>query len=181
MFYKFKTTAIASLSVAAIAMISSLASSAVEGTFKNSSYEVCFTPAQDCTGLIVKTIQSAKKNILVQAYSFTSAPIAKALVDAKKQGIEVKVILDKSQFSEKYSSSRFLINSNIPVWNDDSVAIAHNKVMIIDDSTVITGSFNFTKAAQARNAENLMVIQDKELAEKYKNNWLQRMSVSKKY
>lgn len=177
---KCKMTKIAFFSVAAVSMITPLLSPAAEGTFKNSSYEVCFTPAQDCTSLIVNTIHSAKKTVWVQAYSFTSAPIAKALVDAKKQGVEVKVILDKSQFSEKYSSSKFLIDSNIPVWNDDSVAIAHNKVMIIDDTTVITGSFNFTKAAQARNAENLIVIHDKDLAEQYKNNWLQRMSVSKK-
>lgn len=159
-----------------------LVSNAFEtNTFKSTPYQVCFTPAQNCTELIVNTIDAAKKTILVQAYSFTSAPIAKALVDASKRGVNVKVILDKSQFSsEKYSSSKFLMDSNIPVWNDSTVAIAHNKVMILDDNTVITGSFNFTKAAQARNAENLLVIHDENLASKYKNNWLQRLAVSKK-
>lgn len=146
--------------------------------FKNASYDVCFTPSQDCTNLIVKTISAAKKSIFVQAYSFTSAPIAKALVEAKKKGIEVKVILDKSQFSDQYSSAKFLKNSQIPVWNDNSVSIAHNKVMILDDQTVITGSFNFTKAAQFRNAENVLVITDANLAEKYKKNWFKRLAVS---
>jgi phosphatidylserine/phosphatidylglycerophosphate/cardiolipin synthase-like enzyme len=54
------------------------------------------------------------------------------------------VILDKSQWTEKYSGATYLANHKIPVLIDDKHAIAHNKVMIIDDNTVITGSFNFT-------------------------------------
>lgn len=149
-------------------------------SFKNTKYDVCFTPGENCTNLIVSAIDSAKKELLIQAYSFTSAPIAKAVVEAKKRGINVRVILDKSQFSEKYSAAKFLEHENIPVWNDHTVAIAHNKVMIIDDNIVITGSFNFTKAAQAKNAENLLIIYDKDFAEKYKNNWYNRLKVSEK-
>ncbi|MEO5334055.1 MAG: phospholipase D-like domain-containing protein [Magnetococcus sp. YQC-5] len=58
--------------------------------------EVCFTPGSDCTSVIVKAIREAKTAIRVQAYSFTSAPIAKGLIDAKRRKIDVKVILDKS-------------------------------------------------------------------------------------
>ena len=99
--------------------------------------------------------------ILVQAYSLTSAPIAKALLDAHKRGVQVQVILDKSQRTEKYSSADFLANQGVPTMIDASHAIAHNKVMIIDSETVITGSFNFTKAAQEKNAENVLIIPDK--------------------
>jgi phosphatidylserine/phosphatidylglycerophosphate/cardiolipin synthase-like enzyme len=148
--------------------------------FKNSTYEICFTPGQNCTNLIIKNMDKAKKSLLVQAYSFTSAPIAKAIIDAKKRGVDVKVILDKSQFSQKYSSSKFLINQDIQIWKDDKVAIAHNKVMIIDDMITITGSFNFTKAAQERNAENVLIIEDSTLAKKYKDNWFNRQKVSTK-
>ena len=130
--------------------------------------------------MIVDTIATAKKTLLVQAYSFTSAPIAKAVVDAKKRGIDVKVILDKSQFSQKYSSSKFLMSQNIPVWDDSKVAIAHNKVMVIDSKTVITGSFNFTKSAQNKNAENVIVISDSTLAKKYSENWNNRLNKSEK-
>jgi phosphatidylserine/phosphatidylglycerophosphate/cardiolipin synthase-like enzyme len=145
---------------------------------RNAPYEVCFTPGEDCQDLIVSQLEKAKKSIFVQAYSFTSAPIAKAIVDAAKRGVEVEAILDKSQFSVKYSSSRFLLNHKIMVWKDDKVAIAHNKVIIIDKQTVITGSFNFTKAAQEKNAENLIVIEDKDLAKKYITNWEERRLVS---
>jgi phosphatidylserine/phosphatidylglycerophosphate/cardiolipin synthase-like enzyme len=136
-----------------------------------SSPEVCFTPGSDCTGVIVREIGTAKKSVRVQAYSFTSAPIAKALVDASKRGVKVEVILDRSNRTERYSGLTFLLHANIPTSIDAKHAIAHNKIIIIDDETVITGSFNFTKAAQAHNAENLLVIRDPVLAAKYVANW----------
>jgi phosphatidylserine/phosphatidylglycerophosphate/cardiolipin synthase-like enzyme len=80
----------------------------------------------------------------VQAYSFTSALIAKALVDAHKRGVRVQVILDKSQRTEQYSSADFLANQRVPTTIDANHAISHNKVMVIDGEIVITGSFNFT-------------------------------------
>lgn len=139
---------------------------------------VCFTPGGACTQQIVDNINSANQSILVQAYSFTSQPIAQALLNAKRRGIDVKVILDKSQRKQKYSSSHFFTNNKIPVWIDTKPAIAHNKVMIIDDHIVITGSFNFTKAAQEKNAENLLIINDLELAKLYRKNWSSRQQLS---
>ena len=123
-------------------------------------------------------MDKAKKSLLIQAYSFTSVPIAKAMIDAKKRGVDVKVILDKSQFLQKYSSAKFLMNQEIPIWKEDKVAIAHNKIMIIDDMITITGSFNFTKAAQERNAENVLIIEDPLLTKKYTENWFHRQKVS---
>jgi phosphatidylserine/phosphatidylglycerophosphate/cardiolipin synthase-like enzyme len=142
------------------------------------NYQVCFTPGGECTQDIVNAIADAKKQILVQAYSFTSAPIARALVDAHKRGVDIKIILDKSQKTERYSSSRFLTNEGIPTWIDYRVAIAHNKVMVIDDATVVTGSFNFTSAAQNKNAENLLILQDPNLAKSYTKNWYSRLAQS---
>lgn len=143
------------------------------------AWTVCFTPGEDCTGVIVGELANAKREIEVQAYSFTSAPIAKALVDAKARGVDVRVILDKSQNTERYSSATFLANAGIPVWIDDKVAIAHNKVMIIDRETVVTGSFNFTRSAQERNAENLLILRDAKLAGLYERNWQSRQAVSR--
>jgi phosphatidylserine/phosphatidylglycerophosphate/cardiolipin synthase-like enzyme len=134
-------------------------------------WEVYFSPQGGCTDAIVKELNKAKSTVLVQAYTFTSAPIAKALLNAHKRGVKVEVILDKSQRTQKYSSATFLYNVGIPVKIDARHAIAHNKVMIIDEETVITGSFNFTKAAEMNNAENLLVIYDKKLAERYIKNW----------
>jgi phospholipase D len=157
----------------------SFAGNIYEGQFStNTPYEVCFTPGGDCTDLAVSNIDKARSSILVQAYSFTSAPIAKALVNAKNRGIDVKVILDKSDFAKRYTIATYLKNNNIPVWNDYQPAIAHNKVIIIDDDILLTGSFNFTKAAQQRNAENLLVIDSPQLADLYTKNWQKRMQAS---
>lgn len=140
--------------------------------------QVCFTPGENCTAEITDVIDAAKKSIFVQAYSFTSTSIAEHLIAAKHRGVIVNVILDKSQKSQRYSASHVLINQHIPCWIDYKPAIAHNKIMIIDKTEVITGSFNFTKAAQSRNAENLLIIRDPTLAKIYMQNWQRRKAVS---
>jgi phosphatidylserine/phosphatidylglycerophosphate/cardiolipin synthase-like enzyme len=72
---------------------------------------------------------------------------------------------------DKYSAADFLLHADIPTRIDAAHAIAHNEIMIIDGETVITGSFNFTKAAEEKSAENVLIIKDKELAGKYTDNW----------
>lgn len=143
--------------------------------------EISFSPSGGCTEAVAKEIDAAKGGILVQAYSFTSAPIAKALVDAHKRGINVQVILDKSQRTAKYSSADFVQHAGIPAFIDAKHAIAHNKIMVIDGATVITGSFNFTKSAEENNAENLLVIRDKTIADRYTANWNDHLKHSEKY
>jgi phosphatidylserine/phosphatidylglycerophosphate/cardiolipin synthase-like enzyme len=143
--------------------------------------EVYFSPKGGCADAIVREINSAKSNIYMQAYSFTSLPIAKALVAANNRDVLVKVVLDKSQRTEKYSSADFLAHEHVMVFIDAKHAIAHNKIMIIDRHTVITGSFNFTKEAEEHNAENLLIIHDKAMAEKYFANWVQHFNHSEVY
>ncbi|MBA4423270.1 MAG: phospholipase D family protein [Syntrophus sp. (in: bacteria)] len=133
--------------------------------------EVYFSPRNGATAAIVREIDRARSEIRVQAYSFTSAPIAQALLKAHTRGIKVEVILDKSQKTGKYSSSTFLMNARIPTYIDAEHAIAHNKIILIDRSVVITGSFNFTKAAEEKNAENLLIIRSAELVKPYLDNW----------
>jgi phosphatidylserine/phosphatidylglycerophosphate/cardiolipin synthase-like enzyme len=102
-------------------------------------------------------------------------------VDAKKRGVRVEAILDRSQRSEKYTSATFLANNQILTYIDSQHAIAHHKVMIVDKQVVITGSFNFTKAAEERNAENLLIIASREMARYYLGNWLVHRKHSEPY
>lgn len=143
--------------------------------------QVFFSPKGGCTEAVVENLNQAKSNILVQAYSFTSAPIAKALVEAHRRGINVQVILDKSQQSQRYSSADFVRNAGIATFIDARHAIAHNKVMIIDNYVVLTGSFNFTKAAEESNAENLLVLHDVDTAGRYLTNWQAHLKHSAVY
>jgi phosphatidylserine/phosphatidylglycerophosphate/cardiolipin synthase-like enzyme len=144
-------------------------------------WQVFFSPRGGCTDAVVDVLDRATNSVLVQAYSFTSTPIARAIVDAQRRHVQVAVILDKSQRSERYSSADFLRNSGVATFIDATHAIAHNKVMVIDGATVITGSFNFTKAAEENNAENLLIINDPVLAAKYAVNWKTHLSHSAKY
>lgn len=134
--------------------------------------DVFFSPTGGATDAIVRELHSAKSEILVQAYSFTSKPIAKALLDAKKRGLKVVVVLDKSQRREKYTSADFVAHAGIPTFIDDKHAIAHNKILIIDRLTLITGSFNLTNAAEEKNAENLLVLKgNRALVDRYLRNF----------
>jgi len=135
------------------------------------TWEVYFSPRGECTSAIIKELEKANNSVLVQAYSFTSAPIAEALLNAFNRGVKVEVILDKRGKTERSSKTTFFIGKGIPVMIDDKHAKAHNKVMVIDRETVITGSFNLTEAAEKNNAENLLIIHDRKLAEKYVKNW----------
>lgn len=119
---------------------------------------VCFTPGEKCTEQIISTIDQSKKSILVQAYTFTSKPITESLIKAKNWGVDVRVILDKTQIHSKYSVINELFKQEIPIWIDLKPAISHNKIIIIDNQKIITGSFNFTSAVESRNAENLLII-----------------------
>ncbi len=143
--------------------------------------EVYFSPMGGCTDAVVREIANAKRSIRVMAYSFTSTPIARALVEAHDRGVDVQVILDKSQETERYTGADFLVHAGIPTMIDDRHAIAHNKVIIIDDLTVITGSFNFTKAAEEKNVENLLVLDGQDLARRYVEQWAMHLVHSRAY
>jgi len=93
------------------------------------------------------------------------------LIDAHKRGVKILAVLDKSNETQKYSAATFLVNVGVQTLIDDQHPIAHNKVIVIDSATIITGSFNFTKAAEEKNAENLLVIKEApELVKAYEAN-----------
>lgn len=142
---------------------------------------VYFSPTGGCAAAVCAELNAATGSVLVQAYSFTSKEIARALVDAHKRGVDVRAILDKSNVSAKYSSADFLAHEGIPTLIDAQHAIAHNKVMVVDGQTVITGSFNFTTAAEEHNAENLLILRSPELARKYADNWREHAAHSTPY
>lgn len=143
--------------------------------------KVFFSPRGGSTEAIVNNIEKAEQSIFVQAYSFTSVPIAQALVKAHNRGVKVQIILDDSQQSEKYTSATFCSHAGIPTYIDSKHGIAHNKIIIIDESTVITGSFNFSKAAEESNAENLVVIRNATIASQYRDNWEHHFEHTVKY
>jgi phosphatidylserine/phosphatidylglycerophosphate/cardiolipin synthase-like enzyme len=132
---------------------------------------VYFAPSANVAASIVKVIDASEHEVLVQAYGFTHNAIAQALVRAHRRGVTVRVLLDKkSQSANRYVIDLFA-EADIEVREDGNHAIAHNKVMVIDQSIVITGSFNFTNSAVTRNAENFLVLRSADLADQYRVQW----------
>lgn len=139
--------------------------------------QVAFPPWDNAEKMLVAAIDAARSQVLVQAYSFTSRPIARALIAAHRRGVDVRVTADREQtFSGDNSRIPELAEAGIRVMLEVRYQSAHNKVMVIDAAgalpAVVTGSYNWTFAAQNRNAENLMIIRSHpELAAAYAQNW----------
>ena len=153
-----------------------LASAAVElpaaGTM-----EVLFTPWDDAEGALLREINAAKKQLRVQAYLVTSRNITRALTAAHERGVKVEVLADR-EMVVKGSNSLVpqLHAAGIPVRLETRYAAAHNKILLIDAEgdtpVVITGSYNFSFSAQARNAENVLILRgNRALARAYLDNW----------
>lgn len=131
---------------------------------------VGFSPSNDLGALqiVLSAIDGAKRNIDVAAYSFTSKPVATALIAAGKRGVSVRVVADEKANNDRYTAVTFLTNQGVPVRLNSQYAIMHNKFMVVDGDTVQTGSFNYTASAAKRNAENALLVQGSpELAKTY--------------
>lgn len=131
--------------------------------------EVGFSPGLTAEQVILLAIKEATKSIDIAAYSFTSKPIALAIINAQDRGISVRVIADKkSNSSNKHTAITYLINHHIHVKLNNKYTIMHNKFMIVDKFSVETGSFNYTKSAVFNNAENVIYLRNRpDIAEKY--------------
>jgi len=139
--------------------------------------QLAFTPWDNAEAMIVAAIRGAKQQILVQAFSFTSRALAYALIAARRRGVEVQVMADREQtFSGEASRIPDLVKAGIPVALEVRYQSAHNKVMVMDagtaDAAVITGSYNWTYAAQSKNAENVLILRDNpDIVNAYAANW----------
>lgn len=139
--------------------------------------EYAFTPGDDAAGLIVRTIDAARSQVLVQAFSFTHREIAYALIRAHRRGLDVQIIADQEQTNAIESAAmQSVLAAGLSVFMDADHAAAHNKVIVIDQNAkqpaLITGSFNFTFAAQYRNAENVLVLRgNPDLTRVFFANW----------
>ncbi len=145
------------------------------------SMKVYFSPKGGAEEAIVEAIENAQSEILVQAYSLTSQPIVDALIKVHQDNVNVRLILDRrAETGEKEKNAlRQLNTEKIYVKIDTVVGLAHKKVMIIDSIITITGSFNYSKSAEEKNRENLIVIRDRTIAMDYLDHWNMRDSASR--
>lgn len=143
--------------------------------------EVAFSPDGGAESLVLKVIDSAKREIRLQAYSFTSATVVKSLIQARRRGVDVKVVVDRRHNLDEDRSGRAraalsaIANAGVGTRTIDAYAIHHDKVVIVDGLHVQTGSFNFSGAAASRNSENVLVVwNEPRLARAYLAHWTNR-------
>ncbi|MGH8729678.1 MAG: phospholipase D family protein [Burkholderiales bacterium] len=183
------TRLLALLLLASICAAAALAFDARTGKYLPAVGEiaVAFTPGDEADDLVTGAIANAKEQVLVQAFSFTHRDIANALIRAQRRGVEVVVIADPEQ-DDKIETSLIsdLVAAKIPVLMDHEHVSAHNKIVVIDagdpECAVVTGSYNFTHAAQFKNAENLLVLKSNpQVCEAYDKNWKRHRAHSRTY
>ena len=166
----------------AAALLAVMAAVPVEGA----EIRVCFAPplagSCDPVATILSAINRARTTIRIQMYSLTLHEIASALVRAKRRGVDVRLIVDHGQLHQDRNDSlrvAALAAAGVPVLVDTVPGLMHNKIMVIDGETVITGSFNYTWGAEHLNAENLLMVHDPALAAEYLRDWDQRAAQSR--
>ncbi|WP_156226405.1 phospholipase D family protein [Herbaspirillum chlorophenolicum] len=136
--------------------------------------ESAFSPEAGGEELVLKVIGSARKELLLAAYSFSSLKIATALVSAEKRGVDVRMVVDDKRNRGKSSIAAlsFLANAGIPVRTNSAYALHHDKYIVVDSRHVQNGSFNYTAGAAEANSENVLVIwNDAELAASFAKHW----------
>jgi phosphatidylserine/phosphatidylglycerophosphate/cardiolipin synthase-like enzyme len=140
--------------------------------------EYAFSPREGAENLVVKVIRSSRHDIRMLAYALTSVPVVGALIEAKKRGVDVEVVVDYKEniradrSGKAHAALSALVNAGIPVRTIDAYAIHHDKSLTVDGATVQTGSFNYTQAASKSNSENVIVLwNNPQLARGYLAHW----------
>jgi len=123
-----------------------------------------FCPEDNCKNHLIDKLRDAKESIYFMTFSFTDEDIADAILF---KNVEVKGIFETLQAGSKYSQFKRLKDFGLDVKKDKNKKSMHHKVFIIDNETVITGSFNPTGSGNFRNDENILIIENKEIADKF--------------
>ncbi|MBQ0600839.1 phospholipase D family protein [Klebsiella oxytoca] len=149
-----------------------------------SSIAIGFSPEGSAQKAILDLIGSAQKEIRLSAYSFTSPEVVKALTQAKRRGVDVKLVVDYKGNTGKLSvaAMNLIVNAGIPIRTIQKYAIHHDKFIVVDRVSVETGSFNYSRSANLRNSENVIVLYNMpQVATQYLNHWTSRWNDGKEW
>jgi phosphatidylserine/phosphatidylglycerophosphate/cardiolipin synthase-like enzyme len=144
--------------------------------------EVFFSPDAEADRAIASAMADARERVWIAGYYFTSSTIAKALGQARARGLDVRVVLDRSQATLKYSSATYFHNHGVPLWINARYPVMHHKFVVMDADTVGFGSMNFTRAGAQRNAENFNLFRRwPQLTATYAQEFLRLQKESERY
>ena len=153
--------------IAALAVVTLVGAAAVSRS-EQPEIQVFFSRVDQPRDAISQALGGASATVHIAMYYFTDRGLADAIIRARQRGVLVYVYLDRSQVQQQYSQARYLVAGGVPVRISSNRAIMHNKFAVVDGSTVLTGSYNWTAAADQKNDENLVVIHRADIAVRYK-------------
>lgn len=148
--------------------------------------KVGFSPGETAKILVINVIKNALNSIDLAAYSFTNDEIAFNLIKSKKRGIKIRIVIDKKMNEKEYTAVTYLVNHKINLKLDGKYVIMHNKFILVDKTSIQTGSFNYTKSAVSRNAENVIYLKEiifvaKKYKEEFEKLWQESAIFNSKY
>jgi len=158
---------ISATTLTSVQQVSVTQTTTVAGQGQSGLVEYCFSPGGNCASVIIRYINQAQVSIHVLIYSFTLNDVRDALIQAKNRGVDVKVVMDNQQSGLQGSEYGNLKNASVDIRLDKRSASMHDKVALIDGHIIITGSFNWSQAANEDNRENLLVIDNPTWATAY--------------
>ena len=130
--------------------------------------DTMFFPNEDNVFKLCDYISKAKKDLRICVFNFTNNDLSKAVLNAHKRGVRVKIISDDECMKNKGNDVQFLVDNGIPARTDDAERFhMHNKFVIVDNKFLVTGSFNWTVQAGTSNQENLLVVDNEYFMQKY--------------
>lgn len=132
---------------------------------------VWFSPQGGALDAVIAAVDGAQTSVALEAFHFSNKRLAKALIRAKDRGVAVRTVLDKENREKANSKAGLIADAGIPVRIDHQHRTAHNKMIVIDDRTVVTGSLNFDGHADRENAENTLILTSKTLSEQYRRDF----------
>lgn len=150
--------------------------------------EIAFSPEAGSEALVLKVIASAHQSVRLAGYSFTSPAIVKSLMEAKRRGVDVKILVDDkgNRGQASLAAMNLIAGADIPIRVISTYAIHHDKYIVVDGRHTETGSFNFSQAAAKSNSENVLVVWDNPgVANRYlahwESRWRQGIEIDKAY
>ena len=136
-------------------------------TIDGTPIQVLFAPEDEVISHIVPYLQKAAKSIHFMAFSYTQDDLGKAMLERHKKGVDVKGVFEATGSDTEYSEMPALYCAKVPVLKDGNPAFLHHKVIIVDERIVITGSLNFSDNANESNNENVIIIDNPDIAQLY--------------
>ncbi len=131
--------------------------------------QVYFSPGEDCVNHIIDLINEAYNQLDICVFTISDDRISRAIVDAMKNRVEIRIISDNFKVEDTGSDILDLSRVGIPVKLDTTENHMHHKFMIVDKKIVLTGSYNWTRSAALYNQENIISTDDEEVVSKFSN------------